>query len=69
MQVRLKDLLEMNIPVWMLIPFEVNVADVVIELQEELFELQCDEIAQSLFKKGKHNVRKNIDTARNYPLL
>ena len=40
MQVRFKDLLEMNIPVWVLIPFEVNVADVVIELQEELVELQ-----------------------------
>ena len=49
MQVRFKDLLEFNIPVWMLIPFEVNVADVVIELQEELVKLQCDEIARSLF--------------------
>ena len=49
MQFRFKDLLEMNIPVWVLIQFEVNVADVVIELQEELVESQCDEIAQSLF--------------------
>ena len=48
-QVRLKDLLEINIPVWMMISFEVNVADVVIELQEELVELQCDEITRSLF--------------------
>ena len=57
MQVRLKDLLEMNIPVWVLIPFEVNVTDIVIELQEKLVELQSDEIAQSLLikKKGNHN--------------
>ena len=53
----------------MLIPFEVNVTDIVIELQEELVELQCDEIPRSLFKKGKHNVWKNSDTARKYPLL
>ena len=49
MQVWFKDLLEINIPVWVLIPFEVNVADVVIELQEELVELESDEIARSLF--------------------
>ena len=48
MQVWFKDLLEMNIPVWVLIPFEVNFADVVIELQKELVELQSDEIACSL---------------------
>ena len=40
MKVRFKDLLELNNPVWVLIPFEVNVADVIIELQEELVELQ-----------------------------
>ena len=49
MQVRLKDLLEINTPVWVLTPFEVNVADVVIELQEELVELHCDEIARCIF--------------------
>ena len=49
MLVLLMDLLEINVPVWVLIPFEVNIADVVIELQEELVELQCDEIAY--FKK------------------
>ena len=51
MQVQFKDLLEINIPVWVLIPFEVNVANVVIQLQEELVELQCDEIARSFLKK------------------
>ena len=59
----------MTIPVWVLIPFEVDVADVVIGLQEELVELQCDEVARSLFKKGKHNIWTNSDTARKYPLL
>ena len=49
----------MTIPVWVLIPIEVDVADVVIELQEELVELQCDEVAKSLFKKGKHKVWTN----------
>ena len=51
MQVRLKGLLEMNILIWVLIPFEVNIADVVIELQEDLVELQCDEIARSFFQE------------------
>ena len=34
-----------------LIPFEVNIADLVIELQEELVKLQiqCDEIARSSY--------------------
>ena len=64
MQVRFNDLLEINIPVWVLIPFEVNVADVFNELQEELVELQCYEIARSFFKKGNPNVWKNSDTAR-----
>ena len=59
----------MNISVWELIPFEISVADIVIELQEELVKLQCDEIDRSLFKKGNHNVWKNSDTARKYPLL
>ena len=49
MQCRFKNLLEIIIPVWVLIPFEINVADVVIELHETLVEIQCDEIARSLF--------------------
>jgi len=49
MQVRFKDRLQMNVLVWVLIPYEVNVADIVTELQEELVELQCDEIERSLF--------------------
>ena len=69
MQVQFKDLLEINIPVWVLIPSEINVADVVIKLQEELVELQYDEIARSLFEKINHNVWKNSDPARKYPLL
>ena len=69
MEMRFKDLLELNIPVWVLIPFEVNIADVEIDLQEELIELQSDETPQSLFKKGKHDVWKNSDIVCIYPLF
>ncbi|XP_076324253.1 uncharacterized protein LOC143232565 [Tachypleus tridentatus] len=69
MQTRFSDLLMMVIPTWVSIPFEVNVADIDISLQEPLIELQSDEIMRAKFKDGKYNVWKTNDVATKYPLL
>ncbi|XP_076324388.1 SCAN domain-containing protein 3-like [Tachypleus tridentatus] len=69
MQTRFSDLLMMVIPTWVSIPFEVNVADIDISLQEPLIELQGDEIMRAKFKDGKYNVWKTNDVATKYPLL
>ena len=69
MQTRFSDLLMMDIPTWVSIPFEANVADIDISLQESLIELQNDEIMRAKFKDGKYNVWKTNDVATKYPLL
>ncbi|XP_076324411.1 zinc finger BED domain-containing protein 5-like [Tachypleus tridentatus] len=69
MQTRFSDLLMMVIPTWVSIPFEVNVADIDISLQEPLIKLQSDEIMRAKFKDGKYNVWKTNDVATKYPLL
>ncbi|XP_076358993.1 SCAN domain-containing protein 3-like [Tachypleus tridentatus] len=69
MQTRFSDLLMMVIPTWVSIPFEVNVADIDISLQEPLIELQSDEIMRAQFKDGKYNVWKTNDVATKFPLL
>ncbi|XP_068234218.1 SCAN domain-containing protein 3-like [Palaemon carinicauda] len=69
MQIRFSDLLMMVIPTWVSIPFEVNVADIDISLQEPLIELQSEEIIRAKFKDGKYNVWKTNDVATKYPLL
>jgi len=69
MQTRFSDLLMMDIPTWVTIPFEVNVADIDISLQEPLIELQSDEIMRAKFKDGKYNIWKTNDIATKYPLL
>ncbi|XP_076322057.1 SCAN domain-containing protein 3-like [Tachypleus tridentatus] len=69
MQTRFSDLLMMVIPTWVSIPFEINVADIDISLQEPLIELQSGEIMRAKFKDGKYNVWKTNDVATKYPLL
>ncbi|XP_068220903.1 SCAN domain-containing protein 3-like [Palaemon carinicauda] len=69
MQNRFSDLLMMVIQTWVSIPFEVNVADIDISLQEPLIDLQSDEIMRAKFKDGKCNVWKTNDVATKYPLL
>ncbi|KAK2708054.1 hypothetical protein QYM36_015671, partial [Artemia franciscana] len=68
-QTRFSDLLGMDIPIWVPIPFEVNVAKIELSLQESLIELQSDEIMRAKFKDGKYNIWKTNDVATNYPLL
>ncbi|KAK2715087.1 hypothetical protein QYM36_009914 [Artemia franciscana] len=53
MQTRVGDLLGMDIPIWVLIPFEANVAEIDISLQEPLNEMQSDEIMHAKFKDEK----------------
>ncbi|XP_068225571.1 SCAN domain-containing protein 3-like [Palaemon carinicauda] len=69
MQIRFSDLLIMVIPTWVSIPFEVNVADIDISLQEPITELQSDEIIHAKLKGGKYNIGKTNDVATKYPLL
>ncbi|KAK2720534.1 hypothetical protein QYM36_004419 [Artemia franciscana] len=66
---RFSDLLGMDIPIWVSIPFKVNVAEIELPLQEPLIELQNDEIMRAKFKDGKYNIWKTNDVARKYPLL
>ena len=66
---RFSDLLGMNIPIWVSIPFKVNVAEIELSLQEPLIELQSDEIMRAKFKDGKYNIWKTNDVATKYPLL
>ncbi|KAK2726991.1 hypothetical protein QYM36_007736 [Artemia franciscana] len=51
------------------IPFEVNVAEIELSLQEPLIELQSDEITRAKSKDEKYNIRKTTDVATKYPLL
>ena len=69
MQTRFSDLLWMDIPLWVSIPFEVNVAEMDIFLQEPLIESQSDEMMHAKFKDGKYNIWKTNDVATKYPLL
>ena len=69
MQTRVGDLLGMDIPIWVSIPFEVNVAEIDISLHEPLNEIQSDEIMHAKFKDEKYNIWKTTDIATKYPLL
>ncbi|KAK2708894.1 zinc finger BED domain-containing protein 5-like [Artemia franciscana] len=59
----------MDIPSWVSIPFEVNVAEIELSLQEPLSELQSDKIMRAEFKDGKYNIWKTNDVATKYRLL
>ena len=49
-KIRFKNLLEMEIPNWVVDPFEINVADINIVFQETLIELQSSHSARARFK-------------------
>ena len=66
---RFSDLLGMDIPIWVSIPFKVNVAEIELSLQEPLIKLQSDEIMRAKFKDGKYNIWKTNDVATMYPFL
>ncbi|KAK2708529.1 hypothetical protein QYM36_014212, partial [Artemia franciscana] len=51
------------------IPFEVNVAEIELSLQEPLIDLQSDEITRAKSKDEKYNIWKTTDVATKYPLL
>ncbi|KAK2711233.1 hypothetical protein QYM36_012422 [Artemia franciscana] len=62
MQTRVGDLLGMVVPIWVSIPFEDNVAEIDISLQEPLNEIQSDEIMHAKFKDHEvqyHDVATN----------
>ncbi|XP_062977714.1 L-amino-acid oxidase-like [Elgaria multicarinata webbii] len=55
MEVCFHDLLDMDIPAWVVDPFAVNAADVDVSLQEALIELQRDIAAKLTFSQEKHH--------------
>ena len=63
MQKRFSDLLMLDIPSWVTILFEANVADVDASLQRTLLELQSDEVLCAKFKDKECNIRKVNDIA------
>ncbi|KAK2719533.1 hypothetical protein QYM36_005123 [Artemia franciscana] len=63
------DLLRMDIQIWVSIPFEVNVAEIELSLQEPLIELQSDEITPAKSKDEKYNIWKTTVVATKHPLL
>ena len=69
MNTRLSDLFMMDIPNWVSIPFDVNIADIDISLQVSLIELQSDEIMRAKFTDGKYIIWKTNDITTKYPLL
>ena len=69
MQTRFSDLLMMDIPAWVTIPFDVNVADVDASLKETLIELQSNELLCDTFKDKECNIWKGNDVATKYLLL
>ncbi|KAK2702783.1 hypothetical protein QYM36_018614 [Artemia franciscana] len=61
--------LGMDIPILVSIPFEVNLVEIELSLQEPLIELQSDEITRAKSKDEKYNIWKTTDVATKYPLL
>ena len=59
----------MDIPVWVTIPFKVNVADVDVSLQGTLIELQSDEVLCAKFKDNECNIWKANDIATKQTLF
>ena len=59
MQTRVGDLLGRDIPIWVSIPFEVNVAKIDISLQEPLNEIQSNEIMHTKFKDHQVKYMEN----------
>ncbi|KAK2713853.1 hypothetical protein QYM36_009666, partial [Artemia franciscana] len=57
------------LPTEVSIPFEVNVAEIELSLQEPLIELQSDEITRAKSKDEKYNIWKTTDVTTKYPLL
>ena len=69
MQPRFSDLLMIEIPAWVTIPFEVNVADVDASLQETLIELQSNEVLYAKFKDKDCNIWRANDIATKIYIL
>ncbi|XP_076347970.1 SCAN domain-containing protein 3-like [Tachypleus tridentatus] len=68
-EIQFSDPLDMNIPDWVTDPFEVNVSDVDITLQEYVNELHSDITAQARFKRDKHYFWISSEIANKFPQL
>ena len=69
MQTWFSDLLGMDIPIQVSIPFGVNVAKIELSLQDPVIKLQSDEITLAKSKDEKYNIWKTTVVATEYPLL
>ncbi|KAK2722086.1 hypothetical protein QYM36_002588 [Artemia franciscana] len=63
MQTRVGDLLRMDMLIWVSIPFEFDVSETEISLQEPLNKIQSDEIMHAKFKDKNYNIWKTNDVA------
>lgn len=68
-EARVSNLLKLNIPRYVTLPFEVNVSDLDIYLRKDLIKMQSDEIFPARFKEGKHKIEKSNGTAKKNTLL
>lgn len=66
---RFSDILEMNIPNWVINPFSVSPIDIEITLQEEIIELQNDSSANVKFNSTSDAFWVNSAIAEQYPQL
>jgi len=69
MKIRFDDIIAMQIPDWIINPFDTNINNVDSELQESLIELQNDHSAQIRFKRGFEIMWLNNHTINKYTEL
>ncbi len=70
MTTRFQDLRNIEVPAWVQLPFDINVAEQEAKYQEELIELQHDGQSKTRFlQQGYKNVWYNSDVTMRYPKL
>lgn len=70
MSTRFCDLIQLQVPAWMIDPLKANVLDAEVQIQEELIELQNDDIAHALYNKGGYiQIWQRKEMSTLYPHL
>ena len=63
---RLDDVINMEIPEWIIRPFSCDLQQVPIELQESLIDLRCDDVVKASFSEYDYNILW-CNVADHYP--
>ena len=69
MLVRFHDLIQMDIPDWILDPSSSQVENIDVSLQESMIDLQSVHLVRARFRQGFHNLWLSIEVPSKYPLL